>query len=225
MKKIGFLVAVEIGALLARYGEPQERLREGGFEVLRYLDEEREIYAVNAGAGELAAAAATQLLISVFHVDLVLNYGVVGGLTEEMKLSRCCVVERVVHYDFDASAWQGWEVGRYAAYPTPYIPATPTLVKKALEIAPELRAVKCASADKFVADAADKRTLHERWGAEICEMEAAGIVLTCNRAGVPCLLVKTVSDGVTGGAAEFQRELDRSAALALELADKMIREL
>lgn len=225
MKKIGFLVAVEIGALLARYGEPQERLREGGFEVLRYLDEEREIYAVNAGAGELAAAAATQLLISVFHVDLVLNYGVVGGLTEEMKLSRCCVVERVVHYDFDASAWQGWEAGRYAAYPTPYIPATVALVQKALEIAPELRAVKCASADKFVADAADKRALHERWGAEICEMEAAGIVLTCNRAGVPCLLVKTVSDGVTGGAAEFQRELDRSAALALELADKMIREL
>lgn len=225
MKKIGFLVAVEIGAMLARYGEPQERLREGGFEVLRYLDEEREIYAVNAGAGELAAAAATQLLISVFHVDLVLNYGVVGGLTEEMKLSRCCVVERVVHYDFDASAWQGWEVGRYAAYPTPYIPATPTLVKKALEIAPELRAVKCASADKFVADAADKRALHERWGAEICEMEAAGIVLTCNRAHVPCLLIKTVSDSVTGGAAEFQRELDRSAALALELADKMIREL
>lgn len=225
MKRIGFLVAVEIDALLARYGAPRERLREGGFEVLRYADETREIFAVNAGAGELAAAAATQLLISVFRVDLVLNYGVVGGLTEEMKLARCCVVERVVHYDFDASAWQGWEPGRYAAYPTPYIPATPALVKKAREIAPELRAVTCASADKFVGSAEQKRALHERWGADICEMEAAGIVLTCNRAGIPCLLIKTVSDGITGGAAEFQREMDRSAALALELADKILREL
>ena len=53
-------------------------------------------------------------------------------------------------------------------------------------------------------------------------MEAAGIVLTCNRALVPCLLIKTVSDGLTGGAAEFQREMDRSAALALDLADKII---
>ena len=225
MKKIGFLVAVEIGVLLARYGEPRERLQTGGFEVLRYADDRRELFAVNAGAGELAAAAATQLLISVFHVELVLNYGVVGGLTEEMKLARCCVVERVVHYDFDASAWQGWEVGRYAAYPTPYIPATPALVKKALEIAPELRAVTCASADKFVDAPERKRALHERWGAEICEMEAAGIVLTCNRARVPCLLIKTVSDGLTGGAAEFQREMDRSAALALDLADKIIQEL
>ena len=52
--------------------------------------------------------------------------------------------------------------------------------------------------------AEDKRALHETYGAHICEMEAAGIVLTCDRAGVPCLLLKIVSDGITGGAEEFQ---------------------
>lgn len=225
MKKIGFLVAVEMDALLRRYGTPRETRSVGGFEVHCYADDRREIYAISAGAGEIAAAAATALLIGVFQVDLVLNYGVVGGLSEEMKLLRSCVVERVVHYDFDTAAWSGRVVGQYDEYPTPYIPATPELVKKARKIRPELRAVTCASADKFVATPEAKRALYDRWGADICEMEAAGIVLTCNRAKVPCLLIKTVSDGVTGGAEEFHREMDRSAALALETADAILEVL
>ena len=225
MKKIGLLVAVEMDAVLTRYGAPQETQQVDGFEVLRYENESYTVFAVNAGAGEIAAAAATQLLISVFHVDLLVNFGVVGGLTEDMAMARTVVVESVVHYDFDVSDWIGAESGRYMQYPSPYIPATPELVEKACAIEPSLRRVICASADKFIGTEEKKRALHERWQADICEMEAAGIVLTCARCGVPCLLIKTVSDAISGGAEEFNRELDRSAGLCLAIADKIIREL
>ncbi len=225
MKKIGLLVAVEMDAVLTRYGAPQETQQVDGFEVLRYENESYTVFAVNAGAGEIAAAAATQLLISVFHVDLLVNFGVVGGLTEDMAMARTVVVESVVHYDFDVSDWIGVETGRYMQYPSPYIPATPELVEKACAIEPSLRRVICASADKFIGTEEKKRALHERWQADICEMEAAGIVLTCARCGVPCLLIKTVSDAISGGAEEFNRELNRSAGLCLAIADKIIREL
>lgn len=225
MKKIGLLVAVEMDAVLARYGAPQEKQLVDGFEVLRYENGSYTVYAVNAGAGEISAAAATQLLISVFHIDLIVNFGVVGGLTPEMAMARTVVVESVVHYDFDVSDWIDIESGRYMQYPTPRIPATPELVDKACAIEPSLRRVICASADKFVGTEEKKRALHERWQADICEMEAAGIVLTCARRGVPCLLIKTVSDAITGGAEDFNRELDRSAGICLEIADRIIREL
>ena len=225
MKRIGMIVAVEMEALLSRYGEPIKEERRAGFPVLFYEPEGYELVVLNPGAGELAAAAAAQLLISVYEVDLVLNYGVVGGLTEEMGATRACVVESVVHYDFDTSAWDGCEPGRYLAYPGPRIPTTPALVEKARAVCPELKPVVCASADKFVAEPERKRELHERFGAEICEMEAAGIVLTCNRCGVPCLLIKTVSDSITGGAEEFERELLRTSSLCLQIADRVMREL
>ena len=225
MKKIGLLVAVEMGAVLARYGEPQEKRELFGFELLRYDNPAYCIYAVNSGAGEIAAAAATELLIAVCGVDLVVNFGVVGGLTKEMALARTVVIERVVHYDFDTSEVDWAEPGRYPDYPTPYLPATPELVEKALAIAPELKKVTCASADKFVGRAEAKRALHETWGADICEMESAGIVLTCSRAKVPCLLIKTVSDAIEGGAEEFGREVERSAGLCLDVTDRIIREL
>ncbi|MCI7743206.1 MAG: 5'-methylthioadenosine/S-adenosylhomocysteine nucleosidase [Clostridiales bacterium] len=225
MKNIGMVVAVEMDAVLSRYGAPSEKRRVAGFEVYTYTGADYTIYALNSGAGEIAAAAATQLLISVFHADLILNFGVVGGLTEEMAKARTCVVESVVHYDFDTSE-AGWaEPARYLDYPTAYIPASAALVERALSIEPRLKKVICASADKFVGSPDRKRELHALYGAEICEMEAAGIVLTCNRSGVPCLLIKTVSDGIEGGAEEFNAELQRSAALCLAVADKIIREL
>ena len=62
MKKIGLLVAVEMDAVLTRYGAPQETQQVDGFEVLRYENESYTVFAVNAGAGEIAAAAATQPL-------------------------------------------------------------------------------------------------------------------------------------------------------------------
>ena len=225
MKKIGLLVAVEMSAVLERYGAPQEKQSLCGFELFRYDNEKYSIYAVNSSAGEIAAAAAAELLIAVCGVDLVVNFGVVGGLTPEMKLARTVVIERIVHYDFDTSEVDWAEPGRYPEYPTPYLPATPELVAEALRIAPELKKVTCASADKFVGRAEAKRALHERWGADICEMESAGIVLTCSRAGVPCLFIKTVSDAIEGGGEEFSREVARSAGICLEIADKIIQEL
>lgn len=225
MKNIGMVVAVEMDAVLSRYGAPSEKRREAGFDIYTYTGADYTIYALNSGAGEIAAAAATQLLISVFHADMILNFGVVGGLTDEMAKARTCVVESVVHYDFDTSE-AGWaETARYLDYPTVYIPTTAALADQAVGIEPRLKKVICASADKFVGSPDRKRELHALYGAEICDMESAAVVLTCNRSGVPCLLIKTVSDGIEGGAEEFKAELQRSAALCLAVADKIIRAL
>ena len=114
---------------------------------------------------------------------------------------------------------------QYAEYPDIYLPATAALVERAVQIAPELKRVVCASADKFVDGQEAKNALHEKYGADICEMESAAVVLTCNRSGVPCLLIKTVSDGLMGGAEEFGVALAHTSELCLEVADKIIREL
>ncbi|MEG1972998.1 MAG: 5'-methylthioadenosine nucleosidase, partial [Oscillospiraceae bacterium] len=117
MKKIGMLVAVEIDAVLKQFGEPKEPVIITGYKIYKYNLEDMELFVIHSGAGEIAAASATQLLISSFGVELLINFGVVGGLTEEMALSKTCIVEKVVHYDFDTSDYDHCEVGRYMDYP------------------------------------------------------------------------------------------------------------
>lgn len=225
MKKIGMVVACEIDAVLRKYGTPAEEFNDYGFNTRLYHCDGYDIYAMHTGVGEIAAAAGTQVLISVYKVDFILNFGVVGGLTKEMGIARSAVVTKIVHYDMDTSAIDHVEVGRYLEYPDVFIPTTKEMVEKAMEIAPELVPVVCASADKFVEGEEKKSALHKTYGADICEMESAGIALTCNRSKVPFLMIKTVSDSITGGADEFTKAVNETSDVALSIAEKVIQSL
>lgn len=223
--RIGVVAAIEVDSVLAKYGEPRDTVRTHGCTVRTYTGEGFELLVLDSGAGEIAAAAGTQLLISEFRVDMILNFGVVGALTADMATAELCVVDRVIHYDLDTTGWLNLARGQYPEQASAYLPTDRALADKVLRIQPTLRRVTCASADKFVADPAEKARLHETYGADICEMEAAGIVLTCLRNEVPCLLIKAVSDSLTGGGAEFFTELARVSAVCFDLVDRVVREM
>lgn len=223
MKRIGMVVAVEIDAVLKRYGEPISDETVCGFRLLTYKSGENEIYVMNCGMGEIAAAAGTQLLISVYKVDLIINFGVVGGLTDEMALAKTCIVEKVVHYGFDGSQGLHYPQGQYPGTDSVYFEADKELILIAKNLYPDLKSVICASADKFVADPDEKRSISTQFSADICEMESAGILITCNRNNIPCLMIKTVSDSVEGGKEEFELQIEASANVCFDITDNIIK--
>ncbi len=226
MKKIGMIAAVEIDAVKDVYGTPVKQMKAGGFDVFQYQKDDKELYVLHSGAGQISATAGTQALISEFHVDLITNFGVVGGLREELSTVSLCVVEKVVHYEFDTSEVDHCPVGQYIGeYPTIYMPLTESLVRKAVEIAPDLKVVTCASGDKFVSTIEEKKYIAETFGADICEMECAGIVKTANRNGIPCISIKMVSDSVHGGAQEFRDSFQKTSHECLSVLDKIIEKI
>lgn len=224
-KKIGVVVAIEIDAVLSKYGKSKEVIEKNGYAVHTYENEKCLMYVLVSGAGEIAAAAGTQFLITEFGVDMILNFGVVGALTEEMATAELCVVEKLIHYDFDTTGWLNLPIGCYPDRSSAYVSADEALINKAMEVYPALKKVVCASADKFVDDKEAKKQMHDKYGADICEMEAAGIVLTCSRNKVPCLLIKAVSDSLIGGGKEFLTELNRVSLICFDVVDKIINKL
>jgi len=225
MKKIGMVVAVEIQSVLKRYMDRLVEEQGTGLKVYSLDLGDKKLYITQSGAGEIKAAAATQKLISEFGVDMIVNYGVVGALVDELKVTHTCVVDRVVHYDFDTSAYDNCEVGRYIEYDDIYLHTTPKYVELAKEYDVSIIQATCASADKFVAEADRKRELHDRFDASICDMESAAIVLVCDMNNVPNLLIKTVSDSITGGAEEFGERLEEAADACFDIMDRIVREI
>ena len=131
MKKIGMLVAVEMDAVLRRYGTAKRVEKRHGFEMHQYDMGEYELYVLRSGAGEIAAAAAAELLIDRYEVEMIVNFGVVGGLTAEMAQTKTCVVEKVVHYDFDTVEYDHCLPGQYMGYPDEFLRPAPELIDKA----------------------------------------------------------------------------------------------
>lgn len=191
-------------------------------EVSQHVIHGREVWAIQRGAGEIRAAAVTQELISTFNVEAILNFGVCGGLTEDILPGEPLLVSSVIHYDYDISGVDCCEPAKYEQYPSIYIPADLGIVYAAADTT-KTRRVTCASGDKFLAKAEDKRNLRARFEtAQICEMEAAGILLTANAWNKPALLIKSVADDVTGGAAGYYENLERAANSCLDVLDKFL---
>lgn len=215
---VGIIVAIEEEkqAFLEMFGEPDIVYDDcPGYEVDTWLNVcQSRIYLLRSGYGEIAAAAATQYLIDNYVVDYIINYGVVGGLHEDHFVQKVGVVRKVVHYGFDLSVG-GYPVGRYPNQESLSIsPIEEALPQECLAKLPEF---VCASADKFVGPGVPKRKLREKFGADVCEMEAAGIVITCNRNHIPCSFIKAVSDSVDEGEEAFEQNVASAARACVEV--------
>lgn len=186
------------------------------------------IYLIQSGYGEIAAASATQYLIDEFYVESIINYGVVGGLHENYPAKKVGFVRKIVHYGFDVSGGGKYPIGRYPnqedLFIKPEREALPlSVIEKALGT--QLTEFVCASADKFVYGGEAKRQLREKFGADICEMEAAGVVLTCNRNHVPCSFIKAVSDGVDEDEKAFHKNVQSAAKICAKTIKKILEVL
>ena len=176
----------------------------GGFSVYRFaLGKHDAVLCCPPSVGEIAASAACQLLITKYNVDCILNFGVVGALTPKASVQSFVYVKDVVHYDMDVSEADGTPVGRYGCFDDTPVKCDEALLNKAQRFN-SLPTVRCASADKFVGKPEAKTALNRNFGAEICDMESAGILFVCRFNNVPCLLVKCISDSLTGGYGEYR---------------------
>lgn len=218
--KIGIFTAMEKEAV--SFLDNATKTMDGSFAIYTFqLGNHDAVLCVPATVGEIAASASCQLLISKYNVDLILNFGVVGALTEQMSVCSTVLVKDVVHYDMDVSAIDNIPVGRYGCFDDVAVPTDAKLLAKALELK-DMPVVRCASADKFVDDAQAKSALNTNFGADICDMESAGILFACRFNNVPCLLVKCISDSLFGGYAEYRLTTSQVTKGFLDLATKIV---
>lgn len=137
-------------------------------------------------------------------MEAVLNFGFVGAVNHNLDLCELVAVGRVCHYQFDVTEVDTDRVvGQYGGMRDNYFYLDKTLLSNVLaNIGKPIKVVTCASGDKFVARKEEKDRLRNEFGADICEMELAGLAIACERNNVPLFSVKVVSDKAEEGANE-----------------------
>lgn len=222
MVKIGMIVAVETHAIFEKYGTMKNIDAPSGYELFEVDDNNIKLFILHCGMGVVNASSGTQLLIDKCGVDVIVDFGVVGGLTEEMKVQKVVVIDKVVHYRYDASEFMDLKIGQLPEHDDIYIYTDKKLVEEVIKYDPSIKKATIASGDKFVSKAEDKKYIHDTFNCDVCDMEAIGIALTCENNKIPCLLMKAVSDSITGGADEFWKEIDEVSLHCLDITMKII---
>ena len=156
----------------------------------------KDIAVVVSGVGKVNAAAGACAAISM-GADVILNFGVAGGLVpDRCEVSEIYLIDKAVQYDFDLVQLSGKPVGTLPDEDDNFLP---------LSCPDELDFSRRAlgTGDRFNDSPIDHKLVMEL-GCDVREMEGGAIVQVCRYAGVPCVMVKAISDVYGSGSTTEQ---------------------
>lgn len=203
---IGVVVAMESEAeILLSSMEIKEERKIAGKKTFSGKAFGKDVVVVLSGVGKVNAAIGTEILLLVFHVDALLNFGVAGSVNEATKLCSVYSIESAVQFDFDLTQLNGTKIGTLDEYTENYLPLTIAVGKW------ERR--KLGTADRFNDSPADYELLTKTLGADIRDMEGAAIVQAAYKARIPVYSFKAISDVAGSGSTTEQYLKNRASAL------------
>lgn len=210
-------MAEETLPILRKLGNVVAENTISGVHIRQIETDGNSIYLATSGIGEIRAALAVQLMVDLFDVEAVLNFGFVGAINPKLSVGELVIAQSACHYQFDLSAVDGTPAGQYDGREDVRFELDRGCIERVLAaLGRPIRLVNDASADKFVANSEDKKQLAEQFGCDICEMELAGLALACERNGLPLFSLKVVSDKADESATESFAEVLRKGLVKYE---------
>ena len=192
--------------------------------------EKKSVLLVKSGIGKVNAAICTQILISEFNVEKIINTGVAGALGQDLDILDIVVSTELQQYDVDAREF-GYKLGEIPRMATSIFPAEPSLVQKAYEQGIKrfgkdgIKMGKIVSGDTFVSSMEMKRHLEIEFEALCTEMEGASIAQACYMNRIPFVVIRTMSDKADGSANDnYKAFVDKAAFRSKELVKDILKE-
>jgi adenosylhomocysteine nucleosidase len=185
-----------------------------------------------SGMGKVNAAVVTTLLIEHFAPNEILFSGIAGCLNPKLGLGDIVIAERTVQHDLltlERNSVLPMEIfSPVDGKKNPeFFPADAYLVRTAQSAAADLKPQDLQAArkdrtprivtglvvtgDQFIGADAKKKELQDRYHADACEMEGAAVAQVCYQFGVPCLVIRSISD-LADDAADADVEVFMKAA-------------
>ena len=190
-----------------------------------------DVVVVRCGMGKVNAGICANTLINQFGVDRVINTGVAGSLDNILDIGDIVISTEAVQHDFDVSPI-GFERGEIPYTGLIAFPADAKLISSAekavSECAPDIKSVKgrICSGDQFITTPEQKDAITSNFGGLCCEMEGGAIAQVCYLNNVPFVVIRAISDDVSGGGpADYEEFMEEMAALCANMTMHMLRAL
>lgn len=160
----------------------------------------KTVVCCECGIGKVNAAMSTQIMIDLYHPDVIVNSGIAGSLSGKIRIGDIVVSDDCVQHDMD-----GTEMGDppgeiwFNDEKRIDIPADRETADKLYEACEVIKDIhvfrgRIASGDTFVAARERRRKIADQFNALACEMEGAAVGTVCYRNGVKFAILRSISD-------------------------------
>ena len=190
-------------------------------------NEKVDCFLVESGIGKVNAARTAQILIDKMNVDYVLNVGVAGSISREIKKCDIVIADKLVQHDFDFTLFN-YEKGEIPNVGR-YINGDKELVKLArkINIETNLTVGTISSGDIFISDQKMGEKINKKFNALCVEMEGAAIAQVCYLSQIPFLVVRAISDSPydKDNHITFEEFLKISSSMAAKFVEQLIKKI
>ncbi|EHI55645.1 MTA/SAH nucleosidase [Johnsonella ignava ATCC 51276] len=192
---------------------------------------DKEAVLVHCGIGKVNAALCTQIIISVYKADAIINTGIAGGLANYIDIGDIVISNDAVQHDVDATGF-GYKPGQIPRMDTLAFEASTYLAELAYKccknVNPDISAYigRIATGDIFVSDFEIKKNISDEFNALCAEMEGGAIAQVSYLNKVPFVIIRAVSDKADASASMDYSEFEAGAIthcsrLTIEVVKKL----
>ena len=198
---IGFIcaLAIEVEGIKKMMTNPIERAVAKITYTKGTLDG-KEVVCCECGIGKVNAAMSTQIMIDMYHPDVIINSGIAGSLSRDIRIGDIVVSDDCVQHDMD-----GTEIGdplgqvQFNDEVRTYFPADKATADKLYAACQTVDGIsiyrgRIASGDAFISARERRQKIADNFGALACEMEGAAVGTVCYRNDVPFAILRSISD-------------------------------
>ena len=230
--KLGIIVAMEEELkVVLNDMEVKDKSEHAGMVFYDGIYHDLEVIAVVCGVGKVNAAVCTQILISVYGADKIVNIGVAGGVRKDIKQGDVVIADTLIQHDVDAKGF-GYDLGRIPRLDVFDFKSDRELINICLEAGKEgikehqILVGRIVTGDQFIASAEKTEWLDRYFGAFACEMEGASIAQVCHLNKVPFVVIRSISDNADSEAAvSFDEFLETAVENATVILEGLVKEL
>ncbi len=188
---------------------------------------ELSLVAVKCGIGKVNAASATAYLIGEDKADYILNAGLSGAVSR-LKREDMIAAKSHIECDFDLTAI-GYAPGVKADGQRYFYEADEKLLSYALK-SEGITAAATGTGDIFLADKDKKEFYKNTFRIEAFDMETAAIASVCDKAQIPMLSLRKISDDADDASVDDYREMNNRqesclTELLVNILDRLIADL
>ena len=160
----------------------------------------KEVVCCECGIGKVNAAMSTQIMIDNYHPDVIINSGIAGSLSGDIRIGDIVVSDDCVQHDMDGTE-MGDPLGQvqFNDELRTYFPADKATADKLYAVCETVDDIKVfrgriASGDVFITARDRRQRIADIFDALACEMEGAAVGTVCYRNAVPFAILRSISD-------------------------------
>ncbi len=186
-----------------------------------------EAVALFSGVCKVNAAIASQLLIDVFGVDMIINSGTAGGMDPALEIFDTVISTQVCYHDVAPdilTEFHPWMETVFFEADRGLIELSKAALGKT-QSAGRVFWGRMVTGESFITEEGRQRIMDE-FGPLTVDMETASIAHVCYVNGVPFLSVRCVTDTAAhSGIDNFEENCAKASVIAKDVTEALLQEL